>query len=401
MDFSYIKKETDVESFLEKRYKMSPARKTGNNLFYECPWHNDTDASLCFSLQLRKFKCFGPDEWNGDIIDFVMKKENMDIKEACRVICEFSSIRIPEFKPENPYHLQYKQVMSDHSIRYFNNLSANDDAKKYLMETRGISVETIKTFLIGITDKQEYKIRSDLGGISNRISFPILEPLGDKCVCVGMGYRQLSDNGPKYINDQTQIGNVAIGQNPLYAGAFEKGNHLFGLYQAKKEIIKAGYCFLLEGYFDVVSLHQAGIKNAVGVMGATITENQIQRIPSNKVVLIFDGDEAGIKAMTLMIPKLLSHGKEVVVCILPNGYDPADLCKKYNFDNQKVIEIITANTQNGVTYLINKYAAIYDNKVLGIRKEILSKLSLVINEIPDRNERIIYENMMYKKLDMR
>lgn len=399
MDFNYIKN-IDVEVFLRNRYKMIPKRKTSNNLFYECPWHNDTDASLCYSLTRKKFTCFGPDKFSGDIIDFVQCIENVTNKEACNIICEDSKLPKPLFKPENPFHSEYKQIMTSHAIRYCKSLMSNQKAITYLLN-RGITTTTMKRFFIGVTDKEEFKIRTDIGGISNRISFPILDSVSETngIVCVGMGYRTIENDNVKYINDRSQIG--AKDQNPNYVGAFEKGSYLFGQAQAKKSIAENKYAFVVEGYFDVISLVQAGIENVVGAMGSTITEAQIDRLGTNNVILLFDGDVAGLDSMQSNVIKLLSKGKSVSVVVLPNGYDPAELCVAKSFNTKEILNVIQNNVVTGVSYVISRNTKDYENAVIKKRTEALDKSLAVIDCIPDETLKIVYRDLLYKKLDIR
>ena len=136
----------------------------------------------------------------------------------------------------NPLFESYKDNLDNHTRRYWVNLQNNESALKYLMHERGISKEMINLFRLGFTDAEEYKYRTDMGNISNKIVFPILEPKRRKPKCVGMAYRGLTNDKPKYINDVNQDGRE--GQDPNLTGVFVKGDLLYGMSFAYDSIAK-------------------------------------------------------------------------------------------------------------------------------------------------------------------
>lgn len=300
----------------------------------------------------------------------------------------------------NPAHETYKDTMDNHTRRYWCNLQKNGNALKYLLCDRCISKEMIDLFRLGYTDAEEYKYRIDMGGISNKIVFPILEHKRKKPKCVGMAYRGLTDEKPKYINDVNQDGRE--GQNPLLAGVFTKGDLLYGMSLAYESISKNNHVILVEGYFDVISMHQAGICNTVGSMGTSITENQIKAIANvtNNVLLFLDGDKAGTTAMLKCISDLYAAGLNVAICLFDNGIDPADLCKAYNFDTMAIRTEIKKHTKQGIELVVNDAVEKYENIATIERTRALRTAMPIIESVQDLAIKELYKSKLLKRLDI-
>lgn len=300
----------------------------------------------------------------------------------------------------NPLFESYKDTLDNHTRRYWNNLQNNGDALKYLLCERGISKEMIDLFRLGFTDSEEYKYRTDIGGISSKIVFPILEHRRRNPKCVGMAYRGLTDEKPKYINDVNQDGRD--GQNPQLAGVFIKGDLLYGLPLAYEGIAKNNHIILVEGYLDVISLHQAGITNAVGSMGTSITENQIKAIcnVTSNVLLFLDSDKAGTSAMLKSIKDLYAAGLNVAVCLLDNNMDPADLCKSLDFNNMTIRMEMKNHTKQGIELVVNNAVERYENIATTERTKALRNAMPVIESVQDPAIKELYKSKLFKRLDI-
>lgn len=396
-----LKNAAPIIPYVEKHYsKELPILKRSKNVvFTKCPWHDENTASLAF-FSNGSYKCFGGGcEAHGDVISLVERMENLQFQEACKMIGDNVDYEITLEEP-NPVFEAYKDVLDNHTRRYWSNLQNSQTALDYLIKERKICRGMIDKFRLGLTDTEEYKYRTNVGGISNRIVFPILEHKRNKPKCVGMAYRGFTDEQPKYINDPNLDGRE--GQNPDLAGFFIKGNLLYGLPFAYESIKVQGHIILTEGYFDVISLHQGGIQNAVGVMGTAITESQIETISklTKNVLLLLDGDKAGINAMMKNIRALYAAGLNVAVCILESGMDPDELCKKLDFVESKITKYIKEHTEQGIDFVIREAVSKYENIATIERAKAVRTAMPIIDSVQDENIKELYKRSLYKRLDM-
>ena len=364
-----------------------------------CIWHKDVDSPSLTFFANGTYKCFGCGE-HGDVITLVQKLENVTFQEACKIIGDNVGYEVI-LTPPNPYHEAYKNTMDNHSRRYWYNLQMNEFAKEYLMVKRGLTKETLNLFRIGLTNENEYIYRKDIGNISYRISFPILENKIHNPKCIGMGYRTLRDEKAKYINDCNQEGKQ--NQDPNIAGLFIKGNVLYGYPMACQSIRKNGFAIVTEGYVDVLSMHQAKFTNTVSIMGTSFTENQVQLIKNmtNSVLLILDSDKAGVNAMLKTLPMLFKYGLNVMVCVLQKGLDPADLCLTNNFNHDVIAKLIKENSVSAEKFLIDTAVSKYESYVINERRKVIQDIIPVFENIPDSETKNIYKDMLYKRLDMK
>ena len=395
-----LKSAAPIVEYVKKHYKnkIVITEESGTVAKANCIWHQDKESpSLSFFKLTNTYKCFGCGK-HGDLIVLVQELENVGFQEACKIIGDNVGYEVI-LTPPNPYHESYKDTMDNHTRRYWYNLRNDFSAQMYLYN-RGITQETINEFRIGLTDIQEYIFRKDIGGICHRISFPILEPKPKNAKCIGMGYRTLNDENPKYINDSNQdgLGN----KDPSLAGIFIKGNCLYGYTQAYKYIKHCNYAILVEGYMDVISLHQSYIKNTIASMGTSITPAQVELISkiTKNVLLIMDSDKAGINSMKRILPELYKAGLSVKICILDKGKDPADICKENNFDSDAVGKIIRENTIDSMSFIFNDVIKDYETIVIQKRKEVLRNMQPIIDSLSGI-DRTVYMDMLLKRLDMK
>ena len=379
--------------------KIRFVEKSNNCYKAYCIWHKDVDSPSLAFFSNGTYKCFGCGK-HGDIITLVQELENVTFLEACKIIGDNVGYEVI-LTPPNPYHEHYKDTMDNHSRRYWYNFQMNSFVKEYLMVSRGLTKETLDLFRIGLTDTNEYKYRKDIGNISSRISFPILENKIHNPKCIGMGYRTLRNEKPKYINDCNQEGKDR--QDPKVAGVFVKGNVLYGYSMACQAIRKNGYAIITEGYVDVLSMHQAGFTNTISIMGTSFTENQVQLIKNmtNSVLLILDSDNAGINAMLKILPLLFKYDLNVMICTFQKGMDPADLCLANEFDHNTIAKIIKENSITAESFLINTTVSKYESFVINERRRIVQDVIPIFDIIPDTRKRDIYIDMLYKRLDMK
>ena len=402
IDTDELKTYAPIIPYVKKFYKdkIHIVKETNNVAFAPCIFHDEKTASLAFFAN-GTYKCFGGGcGVSGDIITLVQSIENLKFQEACKMIGDNVGYDIILEEP-NPVFESYKDTLDNHTRRYWSNLQNNGNALKYLLCERGISKEMIDLFRLGYTDPEEYKYRTDMGGISNKIVFPILEHKRRKPKCVGMAYRGLTDEKPKYINDVNQDGRE--GQDPNLIGVFIKGDLLYGMPMAYENISKNNYAILVEGYFDVISLHQSGICNTVGSMGTSITDSQIKALcnVTNNVLLFLDGDKAGMSAMLKSIKDLYSAGLNVAVCILENNMDPADLCMSLNFDYFAINNAIKNHTKQGIELVVNNAVEKYENIATTERTKALRFAMPIIESVKDPAIKELYKSKLLKRLDIK
>jgi DNA primase len=322
-------------------------KKRGTNYLGLCPFHNEKTPSFTVSPSKGIFKCFGCGK-GGNAINFIMEHEHLSYPEALRYLANKYNIEIRE-KEMTAEEVEEKNVRDSLLIvtnfakkHFIDNLFNHQEGKSvglsYLRE-RGIREDMISRFELGYSldqwegftkaalnkgFKQEYLEKAGLtiakedkryDRFRGRIMFPIRSLSGN---VLGFGGRTLKkdDKTAKYLNSP---------ESEIY----HKSNILYGMYQAKKGITRNDKCYLVEGYTDVIALHQAGVENVVASSGTSLTENQVRLVKrfTPNITIIFDGDPAGIKASLRGIDIVLEQGMNVKVLLLPDGEDPDSFSK--------------------------------------------------------------------------
>jgi DNA primase len=270
----------------------------------------------------------------------------------------------------------------------------------YLMNVRKMTPEIINEFRLGLTYVDEYKYRSDMGNISNRIVIPLLEHSIHKPHSIGAAYRTFHDEIPKYVNDINKDGRK--GQDPNLNGVFIKGNILYGYPQAKQAIKQAGYGIIVEGYFDVISMHQANIKNTIGIMGTHMSDNQLQSLSkiTNSVLIFLDGDEPGINGMVKLAQQLYKENFEVMMIIAPKCMDPDELCKDKNYNPIEIMKIIKDNMYDAMDYIIKINTESFKSHVTTEQRKIIKTMEPILNSIPSSFKRDFYTRKLFKEIGL-
>ena len=330
-------------------------KKRGSNLLGLCPFHNERTPSFTVSPAKGFFKCFGCGK-AGDSLTFVMEHEHLTFPEALRYLANKYNITIEEEAPSAEFVEQQSFRESLFTVTgfaqqfYQDYLWNNEEGKAigltYFRE-RGFTDEIIRRFNLGfapdkwdgltsaaqaegyqlellqktgLTIFQDNKIYDRFRG---RVIFPIHNLTG-RVIAFGARILKTDPKSPKYLNSpETEI--------------YFKSKNLYGIAQAKKSIIANDGCFLVEGYTDVVSLHQAGIENVVASSGTALTVEQIRLIGryTRNITVLYDGDAAGIKASIRGIDLILEEGMNVRVVLFPDGEDPDSYSKKVNINELK------------------------------------------------------------------
>ena len=396
-DIEEFKLNAPIIPYIEQKYpeKLPIKKRTKDCVFCNCIFHTENTASLVFFNSTNRYKCFGCGV-HGDIVDLVRHIENLTFEEACIMIGEDTN-QVVQFTPPNPYHEKFKDEMTNNALRYVNNLNNNADALNYLMNVRGLSIDTINDFRLGLTDVDEYKYRSDMGNISDKIAFPIIEH-NTKPKCLGFAYRSYKDdNHPKYINDRNQCG--LDGQDVNLSGVFIKGNLLYGYYYARKPSKEKGYVILTEGYFDVLSLYNCGIKNVVASMGTALTKEQLIELKklSSNVILMFDMDKAGRKRILDLIPIMLQEGFNVAIAKY-DCKDPDELAKSFNGNNNLLESYINSNAVQYIDYIIDELTKDYNRIISLERMKVVNKASKYSEFIQNETQKEYFNKLLFSKI---
>lgn len=323
-------------------------KKRGSNYIGNCPFHNEKTPSFNVNPAKNIFKCFGCGK-GGDSVTFLEEHEKFSFVEAVRWLADFYKIELEESAPSEAYvaHQQVEEslrIINDFAAQYFkNNLLNTEEGQNiglsYFRE-RGFSNATIEKFMLGYSLEQWdafmvsalakgfdknllekaglIKVRPDrvYDSYRGRVIFPIFSNTGK---ILGFGARILkkTEKAPKYVNSP---------ENELYV----KNRVLYGLYQSRKAINDKQECFLVEGYTDVISLHQAGIENVVSSSGTSLTTGQLKQIGNltKNLTILYDGDAAGIKAALRGLDMAIEENFIVKLVLLPEGEDPDSFVQK-------------------------------------------------------------------------
>ncbi len=342
IDQATIDRIIDAAEISEVVGEFVTLKRRGVNMIGNCPFHNEKTPSFTVSPSKGIFKCFGCGK-GGNSVNFIMEHESLSYPEALKWLAKKYHIDIKE-EEESPEQKQQKDdresmmIVSAWAQKYFSRYLLEEDEGRtvglsYIRE-RGIRDEIVKKFELGFCPegkdaftrqalKQGYKteflestgltIRRDdwvRDRFAGRVMFPIHNVAG-RVIAFGGRTLKADKNTAKYLNSP---------ESDIY----HKSRVLYGIYQAKREIIRHDKCYLVEGYTDVLSMHQAGIENVVASSGTALTHDQIRLIKrfTPNITIIYDGDAAGIKASLRGIDLVLEEGVNVKVLLLPDGEDP-------------------------------------------------------------------------------
>lgn len=374
-------------------------KKRGTNYLGVCPFHNEKTPSFTVSPSKEIYKCFGCGK-SGNTITFLMEHEKYNYAEALRWLAARYNIEVEETEtsPEQKQFVQTADslyIINNFARQFFSDsLFKTEDGKaialSYLHE-RGFRNEIIEKFQIGYNpDSRDALTRALLANQFNRELLPktglVAVRNGDELVdnyrgriifpihnntgkIIGFGARVIgkSDRGPKYINTP---------ENEIYV----KSRILYGSYQARVAIDKADECLLVEGYTDVVSLHQAGIENVVASGGTSLTTDQLRLIRkyTNNLTIIYDGDSAGVKAALRGLDMALEEGLNVRLVLIPDNEDPDSYVNKVGA--KAFNEFVAASKKDFIIFQLEVMLQEAGNDV--------NRKSTVVNQIAETLSRI-------------
>ena len=386
-------------------------KRAGANYKGCCPFHDEKTPSFVVSPAKGIYKCFGCSK-SGNAITFIQEYEKCSYPEAIRYLgqkyhIEIVETELNEEEKQRQSELESLRVVNQYATTFFEESLWNSEEGKaialsYFTE-RGFTEETIRKFRLGYSPqkkdafttaaqkagyKLEYLQKLGLTSVGEnykidkfhgRVMFPITSVSG---AVIGFGGRIMTpanehvQGGAKYINSP---------ESEIY----HKSNTLYGISFAKSEIQRKDECILVEGYTDVISMHQAGITNVVASSGTSLTTEQIYLIKrfTQNIVVIYDGDNAGIKAATRGIDMILEKDMNVRVLLLPDGDDPDSFAKKHS--SEEIAQYIATNKTDFLTFRTR--LAVDEAKDDPIKRaEFINSIAATTAKIPDPVKRSVF-----------
>ena len=395
-------------------------RKQGQDFVGICPFHDDKNPSLHVSPRLGIYKCFVCDA-AGNPVKFLMEHEKMTYPEAIEYMAKKYGIPLEYERSESDEERQQRTlresllIVNEFAQKYFMEQLRNTEEGKLMgmayLKERGFKDATIDKFGLGYCPdgwdnftkaalekgyKEEYLTELGLTGKSQsgklydiyrgRVIFPIHNDAGK---VIGFGGRILKKDGKdprKYVNSR---------ENTIY----HKSDTLYGIYFAKNAIHKQQNVYLVEGYTDVISMHESGVENVVASSGTSLTQGQIRMITkrTQNITVLYDGDMAGIKASMRGIDMLLEQGLKIRVCLLPDGEDPDSFAKKHR--DSELQDYLASESKDFLLFkadILSKDAGNDPIKRATMVNEILKSISCVKDNI----ERAFYVKECAKMFDL-
>ena len=392
---------TDVIQAIKSRISLADMarryvelRSVGSRLVAPCPFHQETKPSFSINEEQGTFYCFGC-QASGDLFDFYGRLNGLDFKETLQALAEEAGVQLQTYRP-NPQARQERSQKRDmlkmHELaaaHFHANLKASHAkvCRDYI-EERGITPELQEKFGLGwsmdswqdlgdslrragfdLNAAVECGLQSKSGSgrtfdrFRNRLMFPIRNLSGQAVAFGGRIIPSLAgEDDAKYINSS---------DSPIY----KKGEHLFGLFQARPSIAVKKNIILTEGYMDVITLHQYGYTQAVGVLGTALTPEQIKRLSgfSSHLELMFDGDGAGRKAAFRSCEMLLTRGLSCKVVLFPGDNDIDSMLRSYG---PEAVEELRAKAQDGLAFCISVLRGMAPRDAVDWARKFLSQVEL-------------------------
>ena len=382
-------------------------KKRGANHIACCPFHNEKTPSFSVSASKGIYKCFGCGK-SGTAVGFVMEHENMSYTEALKYLAKKYHIEVVE-KEETAEEIAQRQrheslmLVSEFAGKFFRESMDTPEGQNIAYQyfrSRGLEDATIRNYGLGWAPlsrkalseaaraagyKEEFLIETGLSikyddgrlvdRFYDRVIFPIHSVSG-RVIAFGGRTLKTDKSVAKYVNSpETEI--------------YVKSRSLYGIYFAKNEISRQDRCILVEGYLDVLSMHQLGIKNVVASSGTSLTVEQVRLIKkfTNNITIIYDGDGAGIKAALRGIGLVLKEGMNVKIVLLPDGQDPDDFAKKHSLE--EVQDHIAQNEQDFINFKTDLLLGEAGNDPIK-RANLINDIADTIALIPDAVIRAVY-----------
>ncbi len=408
IDRETVQKILDTADIVEVVSDFVHLKKRGANYIGLCPFHNERTPSFSVSKSKGICKCFSCGK-GGSPINFIMELEQMSWNEALRYLAKKYNIEIQEHEMSQQERDEASAresmlAVNDFAMKHFESTMANTPDGQNIglayFRERGINDAMIKRFHLGYSlDKRDdlhqtalskgfnenflidtgLCYRTERGTVQDRFRGRVIYPVftvSGKVIAFGGRTLRKDKDVAKYVNSPESI-------------IYKKSNELYGLYQAKQAIVRKDKCILVEGYMDVISMHQSGVENVVASSGTSLTEGQIRLIHrfTENVTVIYDSDPAGIKASLRGIDLLLAEGLNVKVMLLPDGDDPDSFAQSHS--SSEVEEYLASHEQDFISFKTHILLDGLENDPMA-RSKAIQNIVRSIAMIPDQITRTVY-----------
>lgn len=408
IDRETVQKIIDTADIVEVVSDFVSLQKRGANYIGLCPFHNERTPSFSVSRAKGICKCFSCGK-GGSPVNFIMEHEQLDYWEALRYLARKYHIEVKEHEMTDAERVEHntRQTMlavNDFAMQHFaKNLKETDDGRDIglsYFRQRGINEWAIDRFRLGYALERSDDLysaargagyaeeplidtglcmRNDRGRVYDRFRGRVIYPvftLSGKVVAFGGRTLKTDKSMAKYVNSPESL-------------IYSKKNELYGLYQAKGAIVKKNKCILVEGYMDVISMHQSGVENVVASSGTSLTPGQIRLIHrfTSNVTVIYDSDAAGIKASLRGIDMLLAEGLDIKVLLLPDGDDPDSFAQSHS--SEEVEAYLNDNETDFIRFKTNILLKDCANDPMR-RADAISNIVQSIATIPNEIKRQVY-----------
>lgn len=412
-----VRRQADIVDIISEHVVL---KRTGKNFQGLCPFHSEKTPSFNVNPDRQMFYCFGCHA-GGNVISFLMKKENLTFLEAVKAVAQKTGIAFPEKElspQEKKTELKRNRFKEIHewAAKYFNDVLLHRFEGRAGLEyfnQRGIDIDTIKSFRLGFAPDKWDGLLKELGskGVApeelvefglaiqkvneedasvsyydrfrGRVIFTILDL---RSAPIAFGGRVLGDSLPKYLNSPETT-------------FFHKGRNLYGIHYAYRGIREAGYSLLLEGYMDTIAVRRAGFINGVASLGTALTREQAKMLKkyANKAVIGYDSDTAGIQAALRAGEILLEEGLKVEVLTLKDAKDPDEFLQKYSSED------FQRRLDEAITFIEFKYKVLSEEnppRSIPDKAELIRKLAPDILQTNSAVEREGYERYLSLELGL-
>ena len=388
-----IRQKIDMAALVGERVQLVRSGKSAKGC---CPFHKESTPSFIVNDERQTFHCFGCGE-SGDAFAFVMKADNLSFIEAVEKLAERAGVQLPAARISSPFdtdRLRIKEVLefaSNHYAALLKKDPAAEDARQYIV-SRHLNAASVEEFKLGYSPRQDNLVsialkkgydegillkaglaarRSD-GRLRDyffgRLMFPIRDVKG---AVIGLGGRTMDDSGPKYLNSPE-------------SSVFSKGRVLYGLFEGVTVVRKERRACLMEGYMDVISAHQHGLKIACATLGTALTQEHVELIKRfvDKAIIVFDADKAGQSAAVRGAEMALAGGLDVRVASVPQGKDPDEFLHVHGYESFKAVldgalDLVAFKTE----LLIKGVGELTSESKSSIAKDILRSIAQCPDEI--------------------
>ena len=402
-----VRSKIDIVSLISGHLTL---KKAGRNYLGLCPFHKEKTPSFTVSPEKQIFYCFGCGE-GGNAVAFTMKINGMSFPEAIRHLANKAGVTLPErsLTPEDRKKIGIREELVEvnrlAATAFAKNLfsAAGKKARDYLQE-RGLCEETIRAFRLGYTfdgwrhlrdylqkerislqtaERAGLLVAKEDGSFYDRFRGRLMFPIDDaNGRAIAFGGRLIGVGEPKYLNSP---------ESPVYT----KGRNLYGLSVTRESIRLKGYAIVVEGYFDLISLWNAGITHVVATLGTALTREHVELIRryTTKVAVVFDPDEAGRKALGRSLDLFLSGNVQMKAVVLPDGYDPDDYVRTFGPER---FEEAVEKAGPAVEYYID--SVVGDRGNLQHDRDMLKDVVLFISRIENAGERSLFIRRIAERL---